>query len=273
MAVSFVMMHCYNFKEHLKYKKKSSGLDDPAFAKQLAYVIQIYGALGKTKEVIEINKKLVLLAERVPGGNSNLIKVINTLGYSYNSCGLYDEAMAQFQRALEIREKEFGVDTPEVASSYCNIANVYDAKKQYDENIQFLRKAISIREKQGKSMELASIYNNIGLAYQKLNRFEEGTSSIAKSVQVQEELLGPNLGPQHLQLCTVYANLATAYNKANMQNEAIMSLDKGIKLQEKILGEQDPMVVQSRKNLAIYYHSIGRLDEEKEYREKYNIPT
>src|SRR5256884_4355723 len=59
----------------------------------------------------------------------------------------YTEAESNFQRALEIREKTFGPEHPEVADVLINIALLRREEGRFSEAEAFFDRALAIREK------------------------------------------------------------------------------------------------------------------------------
>ena len=61
--------------------------------------------------------------------------------------GKYAEAVPLAQRAVELAEKQFGPEHPDVATSLNNIALIYQAQGRYAEAEPLLKRSLAIREK------------------------------------------------------------------------------------------------------------------------------
>ena len=61
--------------------------------------------------------------------------------------GKYEEALAMYEKALSIKLKKLGDDHPDVATTYNNMANVYNKQGKNDEALAMYEKALSIRLK------------------------------------------------------------------------------------------------------------------------------
>ncbi len=71
--------------------------------------------------------------------------------------------VSKFQKALITRETVLGEEHPDTATTYNDIAFVYDSKGEYDKALEWFQKALIIRETiLGKEHpDTANTYNNI----------------------------------------------------------------------------------------------------------------
>jgi tetratricopeptide (TPR) repeat protein len=63
----------------------------------------------------------------------------------YEGKGDFENALVQFQKALEIRTRVFGSDHPNVAASFNNIGAVYEKKGDLENALVQHQKALKIR--------------------------------------------------------------------------------------------------------------------------------
>ena len=102
--------------------------------------------------------------------NPNCWAGYSNLGIVYLDRGQVDEALAQFQRALEIN--------PHFAIAYANLSNALIQKGKADEATVQSQKALEINP------NLDVGYNNLGLALVKKGRIEEGITQYRKAMAV-----------------------------------------------------------------------------------------
>ena len=83
-----------------------------------------------------------------------------------------DHGLEFFKKALAIFEAKLGKEHPDTATTYNNIASVYQDMGQLDLALEFFKKALAIREATlGKEHpDTANSYNNIALVYQDMGR-------------------------------------------------------------------------------------------------------
>ena len=75
-----------------------------------------------------------------------------------------------------------------MASTYNNMAVLYEEKDELDHAEEFYLKAISIREELSPK-EADSAYNNIAFVYRKKGEFEKAEDFHFKSIDIGEEVL------------------------------------------------------------------------------------
>ena len=94
------------------------------------------------------------------------------LGWGFNELADYDQALEYYGKALDIVEKVLGKEHPDTATTYNNIAGVYDNKGDKDSlnlALEYHRKALGTFEKVfGKKHLMTKLtFNNMSEAYRK----------------------------------------------------------------------------------------------------------
>src|SRR5690349_11491119 len=81
--------------------------------------------------------------------------------------GKYDEALDLARRALDLAEKEFGLDHSNTAESLNNVAVLYKSKGDYASAEPLYRRALAIREKKlgPDHPDTAASVNNLASLY------------------------------------------------------------------------------------------------------------
>jgi tetratricopeptide (TPR) repeat protein len=79
--------------------------------------------------------------------------------------GEYLKALSYYEKALEIREKIFPSNHPDLASTYNNIGRLPHNMSQYSKALSYYEKALNIREKILLTDHLSFhiLYSHIGL--------------------------------------------------------------------------------------------------------------
>lgn len=92
---------------------------------------------------------------------------LNNAGLAYSEAKKHIGAEDCLQRALAIREKIFGNEHPETASTLNSLGNVYREKDELDEAEKYFKHALAIREKtlENNHPDIASSLNNLGSLY------------------------------------------------------------------------------------------------------------
>ncbi len=130
--------------------------------------------------------------------------VLNDLGLAYHDKGMYDVAIAELKRAIEIN--------PNLAEAHYNLGNTYYKKGMYDVAIVEYKKAIEINPYND------SAYCNLGVVYRHKGMYDEAIIQYKKAIEIN-----PN-NPE------AYNNLGVVYRHKGMYDEAIQHCDRSIEL-------------------------------------------
>jgi tetratricopeptide (TPR) repeat protein len=147
----------------------------------------------------------------------------------------FDEALAEFLKALEIREKE-GNENPTVAEVSCNVGMIYYLQEEKDKAIEYFLKAAGIREKVlGKTHpDTADTYHTIGTFYERTGDLKKSLEFHTKTFFTRKMLLeeyhrkhndaptvnNPELGQLEFQFAKEHVNLGGLFGKLNQHGMA-----------------------------------------------------
>ncbi len=148
-------------------------------------------------------------------------------GHEYFQEGKYDEAAAEFQKAIEL--------DPENANAHRNMGSVYSRQDKLEEAVAAYEKAIEIDPDYGEA------YGEMAGALADLDRIPEAVAAGEKGVE-----LAPDYAVGHY-------NLALAYRLQGELEKAIAEYEEAIKL--------DPNDPLPHTGLGAVYKDQGRLDE------------
>ena len=105
------------------------------------------------------------------------------------------KAIAQYERALRIKEKAFGVDHIKMANTINNLGNTYNSQGKYDEAIAQYERALRIYEKAFgvDHINTARTIMNIGLFHQSRGHVQLANTWLRRG----HTILLDNLGAPH----------------------------------------------------------------------------
>ena len=109
----------------------------------------------------------------------------NKLGLVFLKRNLFDEAIVEFKRAIEI--------DPEFAEAYNNFGYTFLKRNSYQDAIDAFVKGI---EKDGS---YADLHNNLGFAYFRINKYQEAINELNKALEINEDYIVATFN-----LCLVY---------------------------------------------------------------------
>jgi tetratricopeptide (TPR) repeat protein len=196
---------------------------------------------------------------RLGGGHEDIAaRLANYEGGAYTAEGDYAHALALHQRALEIRERIYGPDSPEVATALNSIANVHYNLGHYPDARPTYERSLAIRERVLGAMhpDVAGSHNNFAALLVSLNDFDGAIKHYLRAREIYDALLGKG-NPRTAQ---ILANLANVYHYAGRLDEALAALDEALPIQEKASGRDHPLVASALYIKGEIYGDQGKYD-------------
>jgi tetratricopeptide (TPR) repeat protein len=180
-------------------------------------------------------------------------------GTTLEGLGRHEEALQNFQRALEIELKAFGENHPAVAISYNNIGNSLQNLGRHEKALQNHQRALGIRLKAfGENHPaVAASYNNIGISLQSLGRHEEALQNQQLALGIWLKAFGEN----HPYVATSYNNIGLSLQSLGRHEKALQNQQRALGIWLKAFGENHPDVAASYNNIGNSFQSLGRREE------------
>ncbi|MBI3182282.1 MAG: tetratricopeptide repeat protein [Myxococcales bacterium] len=191
------------------------------------------------------------------GGDEELeAHLLNNLGVLAWAQGKHDEAIAQHQRALALREKLLGAEHPLVAKSLTNIGISLKAQGRYDEALSHYRRAEGIEERalSPEHPAVAETLNNIGNVLKEQGEHEVALEHMRRALAIKEKAYGP----EHLSVAITLNNIGSALADSRRFEEALESYHRALAIKEKRVGPDHPSVAASLTNLGGVQREMGK---------------
>lgn len=169
--------------------------------------------------------------------------------------GKYAEALPLAEQALKRWEKLLGPESPLVADSLNNLAEIYRAIGKYDLAEPLLVRSLAIYEKAfGADHPLvAESLNNLGVIAFSKGDYLRAEPFFERVLAMREKILGPD----HPDFAQSLNNLAfLTYTKGDYARAETLYV-RAIAIREKVLGGIHPDVAESINNLAMVYQDQG----------------
>ena len=158
------------------------------------------------------------------------------LGNVYAKLGRYEDAIAEYERAIEL--------DPKFAWPYNNLGLIYERQEEYERAAELYRQAI---ERHTSDKERAVSWRNLGDVYRALGRYEEAIQAYRKAIELDPKFAYP------------YANLADVYYLRGEYERAAELYQKSAELQPRAR----PFV-----GLAGVTRHLNRLEESSHFAEQ-----
>lgn len=119
-----------------------------------------------------------------------LVDMYNRQGSFYRSCGMYEESLDSFQRAVEKIEQSVGHYSSECAKIYNNIAGTYRAAGMKKEAVHYFLESLKIYEALGESdsYTCAKVHENLAQVLVQKRDWEEASSHLEQALNIIKKL-------------------------------------------------------------------------------------
>jgi hypothetical protein len=207
----------------------------------------------QVKAVDVLDRASARLDKEFEGSLASAGKLLDSLGTTYLSLGLYDRAVSLLAQAAAVRKAVLGPDHPETLATRNNLAIAYYFAGRLPEALALHEGTLKLLEaKLGTDHpETLNSLNNLANACQDAGWYDRAIALNEATLKRCEA----KLGPDHLQTLKSRNNLADAYLHSGRTAEAIGLL-------EGTLDNRDhPVALGSRVTLASAYESLGRWSE------------
>jgi nephrocystin-3 len=183
----------------------------------------------------------------------------NELFTFLHDAALDTEGEPLMRRALEIDERRYGPDHPNVATILNNLAELLRATNRLAEAEPLMRRALEIDENSygPKHPHVATNLNNLASLLTAMNRLAEAEPMMRRALAIDENSLGLN----HPNVSRDLTNLAQLLLAANRLDEAEPLMRRALAIDERSYGPNNPEVALDLNNLAGLLFAANRLAE------------
>lgn len=183
----------------------------------------------------------------------------HALASLYRSQGLFDKALAQIRRAVDIRQKVLGQEHRDTLRSRSLEAMIDFDLGRYADTETGLNAVIPEWERLCGPNDKDTLTAKMCLAvlYMSTNRNAQAKGMLENVLDAQTRVLGPE-DPDTL---TTQSNLAMALFNLHKYNQAIPLFEKTLQLRTKQLGEDAAATIKAKRHLAQADQYTGRRDE------------
>jgi tetratricopeptide (TPR) repeat protein len=178
---------------------------------------------------------------------------------SYRQAALaaYATARPLFERALGIREKMFGPEHPDTATSLNNLAVLLQSQGELAAARPLYERALAIREKSfsPEHPDPAASLNNLAGLLQAQGELAAARPLLERALTIREKVLGP----EHSDTARSVSNLAFLLQIQGELAAARPLSERALGIREKMFGPEHPDTATSLNNLAVLLQSQGEL--------------
>lgn len=176
-------------------------------------------------------------------------RLLATMGMAYTSQGAYQESLALFQRALELRRATLGPDNLDTVASMDDMGEAYRELGRFDDAESMHREALAAKQRLGAPpASTAASLNNVGLTLSERGRFADAEPLLRQALDMWRRHEGPTADV----VASGLNNLADVVRQQGRVAEAVPLLEEAIAIRRQIGGATHP-------SLAIVVGHLGRV--------------
>jgi len=140
------------------------------------------------------------------------------LAESYYDQGNYGEALALYEKILNVREQELGESDAELIADLANVVRVLCVQNRFDHAESYVRRMIGILEMSQPDdvQKLAEALNTLSQIYFQQSKFEQCQPVLDRAVRLKQQVLGED----HVDMADYYRDYARLMRKINRSEEA-----------------------------------------------------
>ncbi len=153
------------------------------------YIGSCYAQLGRNKQALEYHVEALAIREAIYNkAHPVLGESWNNIGNVYFHLGDFGRAMQYYQQAVLNLER---TNQTKLAATYENLGICYRYQKKYQESIAYLSKALA--SKTPNSPETATTYINIGNVYADIQQYTQARRYYEESAKLLQNTSNPDL--------------------------------------------------------------------------------
>jgi CHAT domain-containing protein/Tfp pilus assembly protein PilF len=178
---------------------------------------------------------------------------------SLRGAAQFDSALVVAQRALEITERQYGVEDTATASVVRAIGCTYLEQANFGEAERYLKRALSIREHAfgSESRGAAMCLRDLGIVSEGQERWPEAEDYYRRALAIFEKTDGPN-GKTSAYCLT---DIGLLYMAQGRYAEAEPLLRRALQIKEQLFGPEHRSIATAASGLAAVYVYLGRFAE------------
>jgi tetratricopeptide (TPR) repeat protein/CHAT domain-containing protein len=184
----------------------------------------------------------------------SIASVYGNLALLYQRRGNFVLAEQNYLKALGLRERTRGPDSPSVAETAANLGGVYYASAQYEKAAAMLQRALAIQEQQRPPpASLSTTCFNLAAVHFDQGHFAEAQGLFERALALDEQLLGPS----HPRVAIRLAGLGENARLTERFAQADELYRRALSIREQALGPSHPLVAETFIAIGLLRYAMG----------------
>jgi len=175
----------------------------------------------------------------------------DTIGQTYVDLGLYPEARAQLERALDLHRRVLGAENPKTLKTTSRLGKTAFLQGKYPQAETLYSKALVIQRRVLGPEHPDTLLATSGLAsvYASEGRYPQAETLDNQTLEIQRRILGP----EHPDTLASMNNLAMVYSAQGKYAQAEAVDSQTLEIKRRVMGPEHPDTLISMNNLAADY--------------------
>jgi tetratricopeptide (TPR) repeat protein len=192
--------------------------------------------------------------------------LLNDLGSCLLSLGSAKEALDYAGKALSLRERLFGENHPDTATSLGNVGTILNALGDHKRALEHAEKALVLRKALSgkKPRETAISLNNVGMILRELGDYKRALDYAEEALALHRE----RVGEKHPDTAQSLGNVGSILGNLGDHKRSLDCAQKALALHIELFGEKHPDAVTALANAGAALFGVGDHKRALEYEEK-----
>ena len=211
--------------------------------------------------------------ERGVNNEELLAHLQSDLGTLNSAQGRYTDALKYAEKALAIRQRLFGEEHRDTATSLNNVGVSHGEQGNHAKALEYVEKALAIRQRVlgEEHRDTATSWNNVGYTYGKHANHANAPDYAEKALDYVKKALAMRrrmLGEEHPETAASWNNLGYLYGEQGDSAKALKYQKEALAIVRRVLGEDHPHTATCWNNVGSTYGQQGDHDQAQEYKEE-----
>jgi eukaryotic-like serine/threonine-protein kinase len=180
-------------------------------------------------------------------------EVRSTIGQTYENLGMYDDAIYQLGRSLQLMDSLFGENNKETAIGYNYLAMAYDYKGNLDTAKYLYKKSIKLLRQLNDKPKLEEALNDYGTLQLDLYDLNGAKKTFEEALKLSLKVFGK----ESRETAVDINNLAFVLDDQSDLDSAKLYYNEAIIIDTKLFGDTSVDLANNLNNLAFVYREKG----------------
>ena len=236
---------------------QSSAVNEPLRAADSLSQLAVLQTNHHVPEAVQTAEAMVALRRgRVPDDDAAMADSWNTLALAQDGANRYEEAAANYARALSLRRRLFGSRSLPVAATLHNMALLELHRERPQQALPLYREALDIK----RAVHGTERHPNVLLTEDNYARALSQAGHTDEAVEVLRRVIDGRRaldGADSENTAQAYNELGSALHDAGRFADAVPNYREALRIDALVLGKDSPVYAQPLNNLASAYDDMG----------------